>query len=128
MFTDNFGRILVQTAPNTWSAGGVSVSGVDLATALNTFNGMAPDGYVNLAPPNPTTISKADFLSRIVATGQLPAIAAAAQTNAEVNVWLITAQSFDNIDLTDPETIQGVQFLVSQSLLTTAQATQILTP
>ena len=128
MFTDIFGRVLAQTAPNTWSAGGISVSGVDLATALNTFNSMAPEGYVNPTPPPPTTITKAAFLARIVATGQLPAIAAAASSNASVNVWLITAQSFENIDLTDPETIQGVQFLVSQNLLTAAQATQILTP
>lgn len=77
--------------------------------------------------PAPTAISKGAFLARFT-SAELLAIATAAQTVAAVNVWLITAQSADSIDLALPETTAGVDALVSAGLLTAARATAILTP
>ena len=97
----------------------------------------APDGQTLIpdderalyAPPvvNPPLIPRSAFLGRF-APGELLAIATAAQTNAAIAVWTLTAQSFENIDLMDPQTVAGVNALAGAGLITAARAAAILTP
>lgn len=79
------------------------------------------------AAPVITSISKSAFLKRFTPT-ELTGISAAARQNDTVNVWLITAQAYDQIDLSDPLTKQGLDALVTAGLLTGDREMVILTP
>jgi hypothetical protein len=73
-----------------------------------------------------TTVTKSQFLA-LFEPAELLAIATAAQTNPAVNVWLITAQAVENVDLANEETISGLNALATAELLTTARVAVILT-
>lgn len=79
------------------------------------------------APSHPTVVDRVAFWGRFTAAEQL-AISTAAETDAQTNDWLVTAQVHDSIDLTDPLTKQGLDYLVSKALITAARETAILTP
>lgn len=46
-FIDQYGRNITDNGDGSWTAGGITVSGLTQDEALNTFNGMAPEGWVN---------------------------------------------------------------------------------
>lgn len=74
-------------------------------------------------PPKPTVVTRQQFLGLLTSAEQ-GAIAAAAQTQPAVFIWMMNLT--DSIDLTLPLTQQGVQAMVSAGLLTSARATTIL--
>ena len=74
----------------------------------------------------PFYITKADFLDRVKATGKLKEIVTASQTNADVSIWILTAQSRDRIDLNDPLTKQGLDELVKAGLISQSDEDAIL--
>jgi hypothetical protein len=72
-----------------------------------------------------TVVSKSAFLA-LFTSAELTGIATAAQTTPAVNVWLITAEAYDTINLADPLTKSGLDALVAGGLLTSARETAIL--
>lgn len=46
-FVDQFGRNITDNGDGTWSASGITISGLSQNDALNSFNGMAPEGWIN---------------------------------------------------------------------------------
>lgn len=81
----------------------------------------------SLTPIQPSVITKSAFLARFT-SAEMTLISGAARANDTVNVWLITAQAAEAIDLTNPETKAGLDALVAAGLITGARETQILTP
>ncbi|HZT90239.1 MAG TPA: hypothetical protein VFA12_20030 [Stellaceae bacterium] len=79
------------------------------------------------APAAPVTkiVSRSVFLS-LFTTAELVAISGAARTNDAVNVWLITAEAADSIDLAAAKTKAGLDALVAAALLTGAREAAIL--
>lgn len=79
------------------------------------------------APPTPTVISKYAFASRFTPAERQSVLAATAS-----DVILQDARSMldmaQDVDLTDPNTANYVNYLASKSLLTASRATAILTP
>lgn len=85
---------------------------------------------LNLTQPFRTQLSKLEFRSRFT-SGELGAIEVARETGtiqvkAALSVLKDDLIAANNIDVTDPRTIQGVQMLVSFGLLTAERATEIL--
>ena len=53
-FIDNFGRTIISDGQGNYTVGGMTVTASSDAQALNSFNGMAPEGWVSAAPAQPT--------------------------------------------------------------------------
>lgn len=86
----------------------------------------------NAATPLPAAapssqMSPLAFMARFTAVEQA-AIAAAAQSNAAMLLWLVQMAGAAFIDLVDPRTKQGVNALVSVGLLSAARGAEILMP
>lgn len=85
-------------------------------------------------PPPPTVFTKFGFRSRftLLELVGIDNFAASTTLTADQKANLTTIEknfdSADEIDLTNPATIQGVNYLASAGLITTTRATQILTP
>ena len=77
--------------------------------------------------PNNSVVSKEVFWALFTPKEQA-GIIAAAMSNAAVGAWFQIIQSHEQIDLTDSLTSQGLDALISASLLTLARKTAILTP
>jgi hypothetical protein len=122
--TDSFGTTITK-AGNVYTRGGVSVNAPSDAVALNTFNAMAPDGWVPPSRPPPTSISSSDFIKRLTPAERL-AIATAGQSNAQILVWLTQLGAATTVIMSDPDLLAGVQAMVSAGLLTSQRAAQIL--
>lgn len=83
--------------------------------------------WITSSPPKSTILYPLEFQARFTAQ-ESAAIYAAAVGNAQLLGMLIQQASARYIDLTDPQTIAGVNALVSAGLLTQDRATEILTP
>jgi hypothetical protein len=77
-------------------------------------------------PPLPKPTPR-EWLERLSPTTQL-ALEAAALSNAQVSLWLRKATGAGAIDVTLPETQQGVAAVVAAGLLTQSEETTLLTP
>jgi hypothetical protein len=85
-------------------------------------------------PPPVTVFTKFQFRSKFTLpellsidnSGFNPVLDAT--TKATLNTIQKNFDAAENIDITNPATIQGIQYLVSVGLLTTERATEILTP
>ncbi len=66
-----------------------------------------------------------DFLGRF-AQVELRSIFTAAKTNIDIEIWKIKFDKASGIDLTDPQTIQGVAMLEQFGLITPARKEEIL--
>jgi len=75
----------------------------------------------------PTVFTALTFLGRFTAAEQT-AIANVATTNGTVLLWMIQVAAAQTLDLTNSQTIAGVNALVTAGLITQARATAILTP
>lgn len=73
----------------------------------------------------PNNITKPAFLA-LFTSAELLAISAATRTSDTINIWMITAQAHDMIDLSDPLTKQGLDALVTAGLITSDRETAIL--
>lgn len=92
------------------------------------YNGREFSEPAPLPPPAPvTTVSPLEFMSRMTAAEDA-AIATAAQSNAQVLLFLLQMSAATVIDLNDPRTIGGVNALAAAGLLTAERAKEILVP
>jgi hypothetical protein len=77
--------------------------------------------------PQPTIITKLMFMNRFT-TDELTAIYTAAKTTILVEIWLEKFKLASEIDLNNPDTINGIQSLEAASLILAGRASEILTP
>jgi hypothetical protein len=87
-----------------------------------------PDGNYREVPQPPTpvyVITKFQFLMRFTATERQETLTAA-RTNVVVEDFMSLLNSAENVNVTNPETIAGVNELVSINILTQARADEIL--
>jgi hypothetical protein len=96
------------------------VSDEQKAAVLAVYDAHDP----NDAPP-PRIITPLQFIELFTQAEQ-DAIAAAAQANAAVNLWLIKAMGAQEINKDDPRTIAGLDALVVAGLLTQERRDAIL--
>ena len=108
-----------------WDGASPYAPGTGLTLRLATTGDLA--SWNSKIIPAPPIISSVAFWARFTASEQT-AIATAAQNNASINVWLITALTYSSIDLTNQTTKAGLDALVAAGLLTSARETAILTP
>lgn len=77
------------------------------------------------APPEPV-ITKVAMITRFT-DQEFVGILSASKTDVEVEGWYARFSAASTINLNDPRTISGVNFLVTKNLLTQARADAILT-
>ena len=87
---------------------------------------MTSEEIVKYEARNRLKLTRLQFLQRFT-FDELVAIETAAETNAGLRVLQRQQNAAEYIDVLDPNTIGGVQYLVSLELLTTARAEAILT-
>lgn len=85
--------------------------------------GNVPDPAPSLPPT--TIVTRAAFLA-LFTSAEMLAIASAAQTTPAINVWLITAQAHDVINLNDALTKAGLDAMVAAGILSAPRETAIL--
>lgn len=117
---DDFGRTIAKQG-NEYRTGGLVITANDDAAALRVFNAMAPVGFTR-----PAVWSPRDFMKRFT-TAELVAIHTAARTDAQVAILLSNALA-DDVHSDSEELSQGLNYLVSQNLLTADRKTAIITP
>ncbi|MDO9711039.1 hypothetical protein [Paracraurococcus lichenis] len=72
-----------------------------------------------------TRLTGLEFMNRL-STEESAAIATAAQSNASVLVWLLKLSAATYVDLTDQQTIEGVNAIKAAGLLTADRAAELL--
>ena len=75
------------------------------------------------APPTPRLVSVQEFRSRFT-DAELASIALS--TDVQVRVLLLKLQTRSDVDLDDPQVSQGLDLLISKTLLATSRKAQIL--
>jgi hypothetical protein len=109
---------------------------VKAATSVQVGMVKAEDGtfgFPEPAPENPnvttetmaTPLTKLAFMNRFT-MDELVAIYTAAKTEVMVEVFLDKLKLAEEVDLSDPHTITGVQSLAASGLLTEARAQEVL--
>lgn len=78
-------------------------------------------------PPNSPVMSTLDFLNRFTST-ERQAIRASTDVNVQDFLWMLQFPQGQNVDLTNPTLIAGMDYLVSVNLLTATRQTAIMTP
>lgn len=78
------------------------------------------------APVKPVVLTKLTFMKRF-SLNELAAVYTAAKTEVIVQVFLDKLKLAEDINLDDPDTIEGIQTLVSFGFLTETRAAEILT-
>lgn len=126
-FTDAFGlAVTVDVDGVTYTrSDGLIVVQPTQAQAASTFAGMAPSGW---AFPASTSIAIGALLDRFTAA-ELTAVMVLLRTNSVASVWFhryILCATGAQVSVTDPVIINGYNYLVAQSIVTSARATQIL--
>lgn len=88
--------------------------------------------WVPLAAPSRSTLSRKEFLDQFTSTELAAAMALRRSTDLAVfgaiESFVLYVQVSGAIELTDPTTVAGVQFLVTLGILTPARAAAILSP
>jgi hypothetical protein len=114
--TDQF-EIGDQKYPPGWL---LTASTADIAAA-----GISVQTVADPPPPRITMLSSLNFRQLFTAAeGQ--AITQAAQTNAQLRMFIDDESAAGTVDLTNPEVTTGIAMLVSAGLLAQARADQIL--
>jgi len=75
----------------------------------------------------PITLTRLQFMERFT-DAELVAIYDAASVSTAVLVWLEKLRATEQITLTDPRTVAGVQALEAQKLIEVGRVNEILTP
>jgi hypothetical protein len=119
--TDIFGRDVTQVSPTQWQAGGTAVSAPNLAAALTTFAGMAPEGWQPPPPPQQTIISTLSFVRRFTSAER-----AAIRGSTLTGDLLLLMTSAQEIDVSDPTIVGGIAGLVALGLITAPRGAQVL--
>lgn len=117
---DKYGRTITQSG-NQYQTGGISITADSSVAALRVFDAMAPAGFTP-----PAIWSPRDFMKRFTPQ-ELVAIHTAARTDANVAILLSNALA-DDVHSDSEELSQGLDYLVSQTLLTADRKTAIITP
>lgn len=89
------------------------------------------NAWIQYPPPPPPPLTKIDFMKRFT-DNELIGIEILRQTATDIQIratltvlkesWMVA----NDINISDPKTIQGIQILVSLGLLTSQRATEIL--
>lgn len=98
--------------------------GLDVAAISFSMTGPMLEGAASIRSPLVTPLQ---FLARFTAN-EKQAITEAAINNGDLMLWMLTAMGASSIDLSDPQTVAGINALVAVRLLTADRATAILTP
>ena len=109
----------------TDTGGGSFTVGPLTGDPLFTIDAHAPGWWTPPAPPPVTTIAPLAMMARLTAAEQ-SALATAAQSNAQVMLWMVKMAQATVIDTTDPLTVAGVQAMEAAGLLATGRAAVIL--
>jgi len=80
---------------------------------------------VQSQPPVAHPISKLAFMERFT-DEELAAIYTAAKQSVQIEVWVDKLKLAEYVDVTDPQTIAGLQALAASGLLTEARVQEIL--
>lgn len=84
-----------------------------------------PVAKLPAAPVPVTQLTPLQFMA-LLEPSEETAIATAALSNAAILLWLVKTSGASYISLTDPQTVAGVNAMVTAGLLTQARATAIL--
>ena len=117
---DTYGRTITKRG-NQYTAGGISITADSSAAAIRVFDAMAPSGFTR-----PAVWSPREFMKRFTPQ-ELVAIHTAARTDAQVAILLSNALA-DDVHSDSEELLQGMDYLVSQTLLTADRKTAIINP
>ena len=105
--------------------------GLDASFSIHEFDGTVPDLNTHVwndsmedFSQGGTIITKYQFLARFSMTER---VAIRASTDPIVNDFMKILEVVENIDVTNQDTINGVQYLVYAGLITPARAGEILT-
>ena len=121
-FIDAFGSTVTDNHNGSWTRGGVTIWVPTQAQALNTFNGMAPDGW-NPSAPATTQLPGWVVWGRFTQAEQAALLAYQSGVYVATAISLATSPALSN---QDPAIIADFATLVSNGLLTSARSTQIL--
>lgn len=94
-------------------------SGTTQTQALSTLNGMAPAGHTT---PK-TSYSFLEFMALFTLTEQALIVVS---NDVQVKLFVMMATGAGVIQLDDSEVVQGVEYLTTVNLITTARAAAIL--
>jgi len=83
------------------------------------------EGDYPVPPTQPTPLTHKQFMDRFTDT-ELAAIMTAAKSSIELELWFKRFEMAQDILLTDPQTIAGVNALETAGLIATGRATEIL--
>ena len=100
----------------------VDITGMDVGP-MDSYDGTNFKKYVR--PPDPRIITKPAFRFRLT-DSEYVGILSSSKTDVEVEAWLDTFSMSSNIDLDSQRTKDGMDLLVSKSLLTQDRADEIL--
>jgi len=127
-FVDVYGRTIAvavdQDGEDVYTLSGITVgfpTGTPQAQAVATIEGMAPAGYV--APQVNWTFLQ--FWALFTSAEQV-AIFTARKTDVQTDMFITMAAGAGQLQLTNPEVVAGVGYLVSTNVLTSARATAVL--
>lgn len=81
--------------------------------------------YTTIVEPPPSAVSSLEFLKRFTQVERV-AIRGAAKSDPALEDFLDLIDKANEIRLNDPDTIAGVQYVVSQGLLSAGRASEVL--
>lgn len=107
------------------AATSVEVGMVKQADGSYAFPEPAPENANPTAQTPATPLTKLAFMNRFTLE-ELAAIYTAAKTEVMVEVFLDKLKLAEHVDVTDPQTIAGLQALAASGLLTEARVQEVL--
>lgn len=125
LIEDGVVTIIVEqdSTPTVFGNNWVDVTGMHVGP-MDSYDGTNFTKYV--PPPDPRIITKPAFRLRLT-DSEYVGILSSSKTDVEVEAWLDTFNMSSNIDLDSQRTKDGIDLLVSKSLLTQDRADEILT-
>ena len=123
LITNNSVDLIVEadSIPTAWGSW-VDVTGLDVGP-MDLYDGVNFTKYV--PPPLPNIITKEAFRLRFT-NPEYTGIVVSSKTDAEVQAWYDTYNTFTKFDLDSQDTKDGIADLVSKNLLTQLRANEIL--
>ena len=110
-----------------WTKAAISVQAgmIKQADGSFAFPEPAPENAIAATLTPATPLTKLAFMNRFTME-ELAAIYTAAKTEVMVEVFLDKLKLAEHIDVTDPQTIAGLQALAASGLLTEARVQEVL--
>jgi len=110
-----------------WTKAAVSVQAgmVKQADGSFAFPEPTPENAIAAVQPPTTPLTKLAFMNRFTMK-ELVAVYTAAKTEVIVEVFLDKLKLAEHVDVTDPQTIAGLQALAASGLLTETRVQEVL--